>query len=207
MLKRIIRKFRKKNLQAALSKNVSIHGTSVFTGGSPRIEFRTKKNDRKYVIIGEKCIINALFTFETENGLVKIGNNVHLGGVQFISKTEIEVKDDVTMAWGIVIYDHDSHSIDWEYRKNDNTQCYEDYFAYNGNNIVNKDWTHVKTGKITIESKVWIGFDVTILKGVTIGEGSVVGAKSVVTKDVPPWIVVAGNPARVVKTLTKPENI
>ena len=48
---------------------------------------------------------------------------------------------------------------------------------------------------------MWIGFDVTILKGVTIGEGAVIGAKSVVTKDVEPWTVVAGNPAVVVKYL------
>jgi galactoside O-acetyltransferase len=47
---------------------------------------------------------------------------------------------------------------------------------------------------------------VVILKGVTVGEGAVVGAKSVVTKDVPAWTVVAGNPARVVKSLEKPQN-
>jgi acetyltransferase-like isoleucine patch superfamily enzyme len=52
-----------------------------------------------------------------------------------------------------------------------------------------------------IEDKVWIGMDALILKGVTIGEGSVVAARSVVTKDVPPYSLVAGNPARVVKSL------
>ena len=45
--------------------------------------------------------------------------------------------------------------------------------------------------------------DCIILKGVTIGEGAIVGAGSVVTKDVPAWTVVAGNPAKVVKTLLK----
>jgi galactoside O-acetyltransferase len=105
------------------------------------------------------------------------------------------------MAWGIILYDHDSHNIHWEYRKNDNHQCYNDYENHNGNNVFNKDWSHVTSKPIRICSKVWIGFDVTILKGVTIGEGAVVGAKSVVTKDVPAWTVVAGNPARVVKQL------
>nr|WP_262897922.1 hypothetical protein [Carboxylicivirga linearis] len=109
------------------------------------------------------------------------------------------------MAWDITIYDHNSHSIHWEHRKNDNHQCFHDYIKYNGNNIVNKDWSHVKSAPITIQDKVWIGLGVTILKGVTIGEGAVIGAKSVVTKDVPAWTVVAGNPARVVKQLT-PEN-
>ncbi len=105
------------------------------------------------------------------------------------------------MAWGITLYDHNSHSIYWDERKNDNMQCYSDYINYGGNNIVNKDWSNVISKEIVIESKVWIGFDVVILKGVTIGEGAVVGARSVVTKDIPPWTVVVGNPARVVKYL------
>jgi len=49
---------------------------------------------------------------------------------------------------------------------------------------------------------VWIGMEALILKGVTIGTGAIVGARSVVTKNVPPFTVVAGNPARVVKKLT-----
>lgn len=52
---------------------------------------------------------------------------------------------------------------------------------------------------VTIGDDVWIGSRVTILPGVNVGEGSVIGASAVVTKDVPPYAVVAGNPARVVK--------
>lgn len=51
---------------------------------------------------------------------------------------------------------------------------------------------------ITIGDNVWIAADVFVCPGVTIGDGAVVGARSVVTKDVPPWTVVVGNPARVV---------
>jgi galactoside O-acetyltransferase len=105
------------------------------------------------------------------------------------------------MAWGITLYDHNSHSIYWKDRKNDNNQCYEDYINYHGNNVINKDWSCVPDKPIVVESKVWVGFDVTILKGVTVGEGAVIGAKSVVTKNVEPWTVVAGNPAKVVKYL------
>lgn len=163
------------------------------------ISFRAKRQNRLYVEIGRKCIINAQFIFESETGSVQIGNNVHIGGAIVVSKSSIIIGDDVTMAWGITLYDHDSHSIHWNERQNDNNQCYQDYHNHNGNNIINKDWTNVKTKPITIHDKVWIGFDATILKGVTIGEGAVIGAKSVVTKDVPAWSVVAGNPAKVVK--------
>lgn len=180
--------------------------TSVMLPGSA-FDFRDNIEDRKYVTIGERCIIKAVFTFETSSGCVTIGNNTHLGGIHFICKSAIEIGNDVTMAWGITFYDHDSHSTQWEYRQYDNTQCYEDYHNHNGNNIANKDWSHVVSKPIVVKDKVWIGFDVTILKGVEIGEGAVIGAKSVVTKDVPAWTVVAGNPARVVKQLKEPEKI
>jgi len=52
---------------------------------------------------------------------------------------------------------------------------------------------------MVIGNDVWIGLDATIMPGVTIGDGAIIGAKSVVTHDVEPYTVVAGNPARVVK--------
>lgn len=56
---------------------------------------------------------------------------------------------------------------------------------------------------IVIEDKVWIGINSTILPGVRIGYGAIVGAGSVVTKDVPAMTVVAGNPAKIIKTIEK----
>jgi acetyltransferase-like isoleucine patch superfamily enzyme len=182
------------------SEAIEISKSSTLVGGM-RIDFRTGKEDRIYVSVGEKCLINSNFVFETPSGYISIGNNVHIGGATFICKSKIEVHDDVTMAWGITIYDHNSHSIYWEERKKDNQNCYTDYHQYGGNNIVNKDWSTVVFKPIIIHSKVWIGFNVTILKGVTIGEGAVVGACSVVTKDVEAWTVVGGNPAVVLKRL------
>ena len=59
---------------------------------------------------------------------------------------------------------------------------------------------------IVIEDNVWIGKRAAILKGVHIGKGSIIGLGAIVTKDVPPYCIVAGNPARIVKTLSKTSN-
>ncbi|WRH68887.1 MAG: DapH/DapD/GlmU-related protein [Planktothrix sp. GU0601_MAG3] len=59
----------------------------------------------------------------------------------------------------------------------------------------------VKSAPVIIEDHVWIGFNVAILEGVTIGKGAIIGASSVVTKDVEAFTVVAGNPAKVIKKL------
>jgi acetyltransferase-like isoleucine patch superfamily enzyme len=56
-------------------------------------------------------------------------------------------------------------------------------------------------GAVYIGKNVWIGDKASIMPGVTIGEGCIVGANTVVTKDVPPYSVVVGSPAKIVKTL------
>ena len=60
---------------------------------------------------------------------------------------------------------------------------------------------------VHIEEGVWVGCNATILKGVTIGKGAVVAAGSVVTKDVLPYSIVGGNPAKVIKYRFTPEQI
>ena len=70
------------------------------------------------------------------------------------------------------------------------------------NHDVNPDNRNATYGRpVVIEDKVWIGINSTILPGVRIGYGAIVGAGSVVTKDVPAMTVVAGNPARIIKTI------
>lgn len=60
---------------------------------------------------------------------------------------------------------------------------------------------------VTIESDVWIGCNVTILKGVTIGHGSIVAAGAVVTKSCPPYSIIGGVPAKVIKQVYSPQEI
>ena len=87
--------------------------------------------------------------------------------------------------------DHDSHSIEWEKRRNDVRDWGKG----------KKNWVHIAHAPVVIGDKAWVGFNVSILKGVTIGEGAVIGACSVVTRDIPPYSVAVGNPAKVVRSL------
>ena len=75
------------------------------------------------------------------------------------------------------------------------------------NHDVNPDNRSATFGKpIRIEDKVWLGINATVLPGVTLGYGCIVGANSVVTKDVPPMTVVGGVPARVIKNIEPEES-
>lgn len=157
---------------------------------------------KKYIKIGENSQISGSFIFEIETGLITIGNRTFIGGGSFMSIDEIEIGDDVMFAWGCTVTDNNSHSHIWSERKNDVIEWKK---GIDENKIgVYKDWTNVKKGKITVKNKAWIGFNSIILKGVTIGEGAIVGAGSVVTKDVPDWTIVAGNPAKIIREI--PDN-
>jgi galactoside O-acetyltransferase len=105
------------------------------------------------------------------------------------------------MAWGITVVDNDSHSLDWHERRNDVLQCGIDYRHTPDDFTRNKDWNAVAMSPVRIGSRSWVGFGASILKGVTVGEGAVIGSGSVVTRDVPPYTLVAGNPARVIRQL------
>ncbi|MDA8106813.1 MAG: acyltransferase [Nitrospiraceae bacterium] len=146
-------------------------------------------------------MVGCNFIFESTGGEIKVGDRTYIGAAtKLIARTGITIGNDVWVGWGCCVYDHDSHSLLWANRRKDIFQQIADYKSSN-NYVLNKDWSAVDTKPIVINDKAWVGFDAVILKGVTIGEGAVVGARSVVTRDVDPWTVVAGNPARVIRNL------
>ncbi|WP_456439405.1 acyltransferase [Psychroserpens sp.] len=95
--------------------------------------------------------------------------------------------------------DNNAHSLKWSERKND-VRDWKKGIEENKIGIY-KNWQNVESAPIIIKDKSWIGFETVVLKGVTIGEGAIIGSKSVVTKDVPDWTVVAGNPAKVIREI------
>ncbi|MDD2641117.1 MAG: acyltransferase [Arcobacteraceae bacterium] len=180
-------------------KNIVVADSAILLKScSFRFEGKEKKNK---VNIGNNTMVGCNFIFESDEGEINIGNNSYIsGGTMLISRSNISIGNNVTIAWGCTLYDHNSHSLDYHERQKDIQRQNEDY--RNGRNfIASKDWSVVKLRPIIIENNVWIGFDSVILAGVTIGEGAIVGARSVVRENIEPWTVVAGNPAVVIKRL------
>ncbi|MDR6941176.1 acyltransferase [Mucilaginibacter pocheonensis] len=155
---------------------------------------------RVYVKVGDDSMLNCNIIFESGSGEVIIGDRSFIGASQIICKSKIEIENDVFIAWGCCLYDHDSHAIDYKERQKDIERQLSDF--RNGKNFIeSKDWNVVNSKPIKICSNAWIGMNCILLKGVTIGEGAIVGAGSVVTKDVAPWTIVGGNPAKLIKQI------
>lgn len=142
-------------------------------------------------IIGSTSIVHCRIDFDSPNGVVKIGDRSFVGASRLVCHTGIAIGNDVIISWSVTIVDHDSHSLLWDRRRNDVADWMRGA----------KRWDDVTIAPVAIRDKVWIGFGAVILKGVTVGEGAVIGAHSVVTRDVAPYTVVAGNPARVIRQL------
>jgi acetyltransferase-like isoleucine patch superfamily enzyme len=174
----------------------------------PNFSFDNRGSNSKVRLeIGKKCHINGAIILEREVGKVFIGDRTYIGGgTTIICANEIRIGSDVLTAWGITIVDHDSHSVNWFERSEDGEKWRTGLLEGGIQRAAQiKNWDVVSMSPVIIGDKVWIGFNVIILKGVNIGEGAVIAAGAVVTKDVPPYCVVAGNPARVVKDLAKDE--
>ena len=133
-----------------------------------------------------KNLITQLCSWNKNNcdGVIQIGDNVLISpGVRIISAKEIIIKSNVMIASNVYISDSDWHG------------------------IYDRAWPVGKSLEVVLEDNVWIGDRAIVNKGVRIGKNSIVGAGSVVVKDVPPNVVVAGNPAQVVKELDENEKM
>lgn len=109
------------------------------------------------------------------NAVIKIGNNVGVSGATISSNSAVVIGDNVLIGSGVLITDSDAHSINPTFRT---------------------DKSKIKSLPINIEDDVFIGARSIILKGVTIGRGALIGAGSVVSKNVDAFAIVGGNPAK-----------
>ena len=127
-------------------------------------------------------------------GSLKIGEFSYLGpGSRIWARHKIEIGRNVLMSHYVDIHDSNSHSVNWAARREEAQSLFRD-------SVVPEE-KYVISAPVVICDDVWIGFKASILKGVNVGARSIVAAGSVVTKDVPPDTLVAGNPARIIRSL------
>jgi acetyltransferase-like isoleucine patch superfamily enzyme len=113
-------------------------------------------------------------------GVLRIGDAVFFNqGVNVFAARSVTIGSNVRLADLAAVYDTDFHEVE--------------------------QGAPVRVAAVTLEDNVWIGRAAIVLPGVTVGEGAVVAAGAVVTSDVPPRTVVAGNPARVVREIRAPD--
>lgn len=159
--------------------------------GLPRVNCRSKGSLQigKNFIATSSSRRNTLGTIQpvilrtlTPWAQINIGNNVGISGSSVVSKVSIKISDDVLIGSGSIITDSDSHPVELEARRQGKEPA---------------------TAPVQIGAGVFIGARCIILKGVNIGRGSVIGAGSVVSRDIPAGVIAAGNPAKVIKEISK----
>jgi acetyltransferase-like isoleucine patch superfamily enzyme len=124
-------------------------------------------------------------------GRVEIGEFALVNGARMICDSQIMIGDYALISWNVVLMD--------TYRLPQNAAQRRTELERLPQQSMRRAAAEVPASPIRIERNVWIGFDSCVLPGVTVGEGSIVGARSVVTQNVPPFTIVAGNPARVIR--------
>jgi acetyltransferase-like isoleucine patch superfamily enzyme len=124
--------------------------------------------------------INTTFLFKGDNAVIEIDDATGISNALFASYEHIYIGKNVAIGAGTRIFDTDFHSINYEERMRD---------------------VNIPHKPVRIEKGVFIGASAIILKGVVIGEYSVVGAGSVVVKSIPPGEIWGGNPAKFIKKL------
>ena len=129
------------------------------------------------------------------NGEINIGKFVVLQCTRIFCNLRIDIMDHCMFSWGSTITDswpsHESLSIAQRKRL-------LEAVALNPDRHLEFDTSR----PIFIDENVWVGFEAVILPGVTIGRGAIIGSKSIISEDIPPYAVVVGNPGRIVKYLS-----
>jgi acetyltransferase-like isoleucine patch superfamily enzyme len=118
-----------------------------------------------------------------DNAVLTIGNNVGMSDTTITCHEKITIGNNVLLGVGSQIRDTDNHSLNPQDR------------------LTGLDWKNKKNAPIVIKDNVFIGAYCFILKGVAIGENAIIGACSVVTKNVPANEIWAGNPAKMIRNL------
>lgn len=173
-----------------LSDNATFHSSVKFIGNCENY-----RGDKSLIQIGENTVIIGELVIFPYGGKIEIGKNCYIGeGTRIRSANSIKIGNEVIISDDVNIYDTDAHSLNYVLRHKEFVEV-----VILNNLIKDAKDVDIQSAPVVIEDHVWIGFNLAILKGVTMGKGAIIGAGSVVTKDVEPFTVVAGNPAKIIK--------
>lgn len=147
------------------------------------------------ISIGKNSVLRGELLVFAHGGKIEIGEDCYVGESSRIwSSAAIKIGSRVYISHNVNIHDTNSHSLDPKLR-------HEHFMRIMSTGHPQVNDVDIQSQPIQIADDVWIGFNSTIFKGVTIGKGAVIGACSVVTKDVPEFVLVVGNPAKVIRKI------
>jgi acetyltransferase-like isoleucine patch superfamily enzyme len=138
------------------------------------------------VRIGDRAVLRGTLRVEP-GGALSIGRDVYVGDDVILSAGEgIDIGEGTLIAHGVQVFDNDTHPLDA-------TERLRHFRMIRG---LETGRIRIATAPVRIGARAWIGLNCLIMKGVTIGDDTVVAAGSVVTRDLPAGVVAVGNPAR-----------
>lgn len=145
------------------------------------LDAKGKINEKFNIDIGNNIILGRNTTLSCKGGSISIGNNTNIGiNTAIYSGSSVKIGNNILIAASCYIFGDGPH-------RSDRTDI----------PIIQQG--QVPSRGITIEDGVWLGADVKILDGVTVGRDSIIGAGAVVTEDIPPFSIALGTPAKVIK--------
>lgn len=176
----------------SIPSNTEIDVTAYIESAHSFSAFRSRHDAGFHLGLGSSVYMGCMFDVGT-GGRVSVGDYSLLHGVWLVCDSGITIGDHALISWNVVLMD--------TYRVSRNVQERRSALERLAVSRERRLDGNVEARPITIGNNVWIGFDACVLPGVTIGDGAVVGARSVITGDVDAYTVVAGNPARTVRRL------
>ncbi len=180
-----------KQTQERCFRQITATGEGVRFGPTARV---LNPRGRAAIRVGAKTLIDGELMLHDYGGEIEIGSSSYIGmGSRLWSGESLRIGDHVFVAHNVTITDTNSHQMDAEERAEHYQRTVVEGRAFEKGSI--------RTAPVVIGDHAWINFNVAVLKGVSIGEGAIIGAGSVVTKDIPPYVLATGNPARVVRSL------
>ncbi|GFM32547.1 acyltransferase [Desulfovibrio subterraneus] len=153
----------------------------------------TNLGRREDITLGNRVYLRGLLRCGGRGGHIEIGDEVYIGDDTIISsESRVTIGSLTLISHGVQIFDTIGHPVDPDERA-------RDWRVVMGTDPGPRP--AVSSAPIVIGPRVWVGFNSTIMRGVTVGEGAIVAAGSVVVNDVAPFTIVAGNPAKMVKAI------